>query len=224
MDDIIGKQIDDMIVLNLHHISNNHVKYYEVQCVKCGNKKLIQLSRLKSHTSTKHNNKKYYLKEYDENIGVTINDYTIIKRLDRKYRTEHYYLAKCNICGITFETTIGNFKRGYGTNHRNCTVHIPNDKYIKRFRKIYSCMRYRTTNPNYSEYHLYGGRGIKSDYFNDFMVFYKDMYDSYKKHVDEYGEKDTSLDRINPNGNYETANCRWATCKEQANNQRKHMR
>ena len=220
MDEWIGKQIDDMIVLELDHITKNHVKYYRVRCVKCNNEKLIQMPRLKRHEDTKHDNRKYYLPEYDENIGLTINDYTIIKRLDRKYRTEHYYLAKCNICGITFETTIGNFKRGYGTTHSECTNHLPKDKYIKRFRKIYSCMRYRTCNPNYNEYYLYGGRGINSDYYEDFIVFYNELFESYKNHVDEFGEKDTSLDRINPNGNYEKGNVRWATCKEQANNKR----
>lgn len=220
-ENIIGMQIEDMKVIKLNHITKNHVKVFEVECVICGNRKLIQYSRLKRKQCTKHNNKKYYIPEYDEHIGETINDYTIIKRLNRKYKTEHYYLAKCNICGITYETTIGNFKKGYGTKHTECTYHIPKDDFIDRFRKIYSCMRYRTTNPNYNEYYLYGGRGISSDYYKDFMVFYNELYESYKQHVLKYGEKDTSIDRIDPNGNYEHSNVRWATLKEQANNKRR---
>lgn len=219
-DEWIGKQIDDMLVLNLEYINKNYVKYYRVKCVKCGNEKLIQLSRLKKRETTKHNNRKYYLPEYDEHIGLTVNDYTIIKRLDRKYKSEHYYLAKCNICDTTFETTIGNFKRGYGTTHKECTTHIPKNKYLNRFRKIYSCMRYRTTKPNYNEWYLYGGRGINSNYYEDFMVFYYELFESYVDHVKEFGEKDTSLDRIDVNGNYEKDNVRWATLKEQANNRR----
>ena len=221
MDEWIGKQIDDMLVMRLEKISANHVKHYRVKCVKCGNEKIIQLSRLKKRENTKHDNKKVYLKEFDPSIGLTINDHTITERLERKYRTEHYYKAECNICGITFETTIGNFKRGYGTSHKECTYHLPKDKHLKRFRKIYACMRYRTTNPNYPEFHLYGGRGISSEYYNDFIKFYKELFQSYKEHAEEYGEKNTTIDRINVNGNYEVGNVRWATCREQAQNKRK---
>lgn len=75
-------------------------------------------------------------------------------------------------------------------------------------------MRQRCENPDNGKYLIYGGRGIKvCDRWQVFENFFADM-----------GSKPTplhSLDRYpNPNGDYEPANCRWATAGEQSRNRR----
>ncbi|MBU4609152.1 hypothetical protein IMZ29_00855 [Achromobacter sp. GG226] len=58
----------------------------------------------------------------------------------------------------------------------------------------------------------YGGRGISYDKsWSSFEAFLADMGDA---------PDGMSLDRIDVNGNYEKANCRWATRIQQQNNMR----
>ena len=56
--------------------------------------------------------------------------------------------------------------------------------------------------------------------WKSYDAFKRDMRDEYDKHVAEYGEKNTQLDRLDPNKGYTKRNCRWATIKEQARNKR----
>lgn len=90
-----------------------------------------------------------------------------------------------------------------------------------RFWGIWQGFKQRCLNRKNKCYYRYGGRDIKvSDRWLKFENFYNDMYGLYLEHVKKFGERNTSLDRIDNNGNYELQNCKWATMKEQQNNKR----
>lgn len=76
--------------------------------------------------------------------------------------------------------------------------------------KAWVRMRDRCYNTKSWRYKYYGGKGVTiSDEWQSFENFFRDM-----------GQPAVgmSLDRINPNGNYELSNCRWATLQQQAAN------
>ncbi|MDQ0270756.1 AP2 domain-containing protein [Cytobacillus purgationiresistens] len=90
-----------------------------------------------------------------------------------------------------------------------------------RFYHIWGGMKTRCYNNKDTGYSLYGGRGIKvCERWDSFDHFKEDLFDSYKEHVEMFGEENTTLDRINPNCDYTLDNVRWATRGIQNHNKR----
>lgn len=94
---------------------------------------------------------------------------------------------------------------------------------VTRFYYTYYAMRERCLISTHPSYKNYGGRGIKvCRHWMNFKNFRDDMYQSFLEHFALYGSRNTTIERINNNGNYELTNCKWVTQKEQHINQRHH--
>lgn len=76
--------------------------------------------------------------------------------------------------------------------------------------RIWTHMWQRCTNPKNKRWMQYGGRGVSVCA----------RWESFENFLQDMGEKPVghSIDRINNDGNYEPANCRWASIKTQQNN------
>lgn len=83
-----------------------------------------------------------------------------------------------------------------------------------RLYNTWANMHERCTNPKNKQYADYGGRGITvcAEWAN---------FEPFAEWASSSGQRDDlSIDRINNEGNYEPANCRWATTIEQSRNKR----
>lgn len=155
--------------------------------------------------------------------GKTFGRWTVLCQVQNRGRNR-YWLCECSCPAKTRKEVSGNNLRSGQTHSCGClrvevsrTVnlkhgHARTKQHTKEYRAWYN-MRVRCTYPNFIEFHHYGGRGIKvcPRWMHDFSAFLADM---------GLCPDGCSLDRKDVNGDYEPANCRWATQAEQARGRR----
>ena len=144
----------------------------------------------------------------------------VLEKIGSDNNQKALWLTKCD-CGIEHISrssdltsgkivSCGCFREGVLKTHGRSS---------ERIYRIWHNMISRTKYSN----KYYSDKGVKvEERWKNFLNFRKDLIKSYEKHIKNFVEINTTLDRINTYGNYERKNIRWATKKEQANNTRRN--
>lgn len=139
--------------------------------------------------------------------GSKIGNWTIGERVENLSPIKYY--CTCS-CGVKKQVRHSHLKSGQ-TKSCGCSWTKHGLSYDPVY-KLWESMIRRCNDKNHRAYHNYGGRGIKvCDRWMNIENFVSDMYPR---------PKDTSLDRIDNNGNYCPENCKWSTQTQQSRNRR----
>lgn len=159
--------------------------------------------------------------EYEAIIGHKFGKWLVVSLDNSK---KYYAVCKCE-CGTVRSVFIPNLINGKSKSCNCSKREVKHGMSDTRFYNIWKNILRRTESPYATGFINYGGRGIGlSEEWHDFDIFKESMYESYLLHVSIHGERDTTIERKNVDGDYCRENCKWATLSEQRLNTRSSKR
>lgn len=143
----------------------------------------------------------------------------IVVAYSHKKGEDHFWVCSCD-CGNTSVVRRSHLSNGHtkscGCSSSRATMGARSLKHGATRTPEYNVwarMKQRCFDPNYKEFHLYGGRGI---------TVCERWKDSSSNFLEDMGKvpKGMEIDRTDNNGNYSPDNCRWVTAKVNCRNRR----
>lgn len=216
--DLTGKRFGHLVVLSRvpqKRTGRGSVAYWECRC-DCGEVCVKRYKHLAYGTSTSCGCQAKC--PPSELVGFRFGRLVVLERAENTRQKTRRWRCQCD-CGSICIARTANLRNGHtrscgcwqrevvADQHRTHGLsHLPEYK-------TWANMLARCERPQHVSFPIYGERGIRvCERWQTFENFLADM-----------GSKPTprhSLDRLDPNGNYEPGNCQWATHRDQLRNRR----